>query len=192
RRRRRRGAAGSGGSRPRKDGGHRDARRSADTVCRSRRGAPRRPGRLRSGAPPMNRRILSTVAVMTGVAGALAATRPTKPPPAGEAPAAAPRAVLSAPGRIEGAGAAIELIPAVDGTIRAVFVSEGSPVRAGQVVARLDCADLEAEQRAAASRTMEARAALARLLRGGREDAQAEAMALVAAAEARANKAALD
>jgi multidrug resistance efflux pump len=129
---------------------------------------------------------------MTGVAGALAATRPATPPQSGEAPAAGPRAVLSAPGRIEGAGTAVELMPAVDGTIRAVFVSEGSPVRSGQVVARLDCADLEADRRAAASRTLEARAALARLLRGGRDDAQEEAIALVAAAEARENKAALD
>ena len=140
----------------------------------------------------MNRRTLGAIAVMTGVAGALAATRPAARPPAGEAPASGPRAVLSASGRIEGAGNAIELMPAVDGTIRAVLVSEGSPVRAGQVVARLDCADLAADARAAASRTMEARGALARLLRGGRDDAQAEAMALVAAAEARAHKAALD
>lgn len=140
----------------------------------------------------MNRRILGTIAVMIGVAGALAATRPAKPPVTGQAPAAGSRAVLSAPGRIEGAGIAIELMPAIDGTIRTVLVSEGSPVRAGQVIARLDCADLEADRRAAASRTVAARAALARLLRGGRDDAQAEAMALVAAAEARANKAALD
>jgi multidrug resistance efflux pump len=140
----------------------------------------------------MNRRMLSALAVMTGVAGALAATRPATPRRAGEAPAAGPRAVLSAPGRIEGAGTAIDLMPAVDGTIRAVLVSEGMPVRAGQIVARLDCADLEADALAAASRTLEAQAALARLLRGGRDDAQAEAAALVAAAEARANQAALD
>jgi len=140
----------------------------------------------------MNRRILGAIAVMTGVAGALASTRPTTPPPAGKAPAAAPRAVLSAPGRIEGAGTAVELMPPLDGTIRTVLVSEGSHVRAGQVVARLECADLEADRRAAEGRTLEARAALARLLRGGRDDAQAEAMALAAAAEARANKAALD
>src|SRR4051812_42855714 len=124
----------------------------------------------------MNRRLLAAVAVMTGVAGAIAATRPTTAPAPGQAPAAGPRAVLSAPGRIEGAGTAVELMPALDGTIRAVFVSEGGQVRAGQVVARLDCADLEADRRAAEGRTLEARAALARLLRGGRDDAQAEAL----------------
>lgn len=140
----------------------------------------------------MNRRSLGAIAVITGVVGALAATHPITPPPAGKAPAAGSRAVLSAPGRIEGAGTAIELMPPLDGVIRAVLVSEGSTVRAGQVVARLECADLEADRRAAAGRTLEARAALARLLRGGRDDAHAEAQALAAAAEARANKAALD
>jgi multidrug resistance efflux pump len=115
-----------------------------------------------------------------------------RPRPAEPAPAAHPEAVLSAPGRIEGARSAIELMPAVEGTIDAIFVSEGDRVRAGQIVARLQCADVEADARAAASRTAEAQAARARLLRGGRDDARAEALALLATAETRANHAVLE
>jgi multidrug resistance efflux pump len=136
----------------------------------------------------MTRRGLGLIALMAGAAAALATTR-AKPRPAERAPVAHPAAVLSAPGRIEGARSAIELMPAVEGTIDAVFVSEGDPVRAGQIVARLQCADIKADAQAAASRTAEARAARARLRRGGRDDARAEAMALSATAEARANHA---
>ena len=140
----------------------------------------------------MSRRGLGLFALMAGAVAALATTQVKLLRPPGQVPAADPPAALSAPGRIEGARSAVELMPVIDGTIREVFVSEGHPVRAGQIVARLACADIEADARAAASRTAEARAALALLLRGGRDDARAEAAALVAAAEARSNNAVLD
>jgi multidrug resistance efflux pump len=140
----------------------------------------------------MTRRGLGLIALVAGAAAALATTRVKPPRPTEGGPAGHPPAVLSAPGRIEGARSAVELMPAVDGTIAAVFVSEGDHVRTGQIVARLQCGDIEADARGAASQTAEARAALARLLRGGRDDARAEAMALSAAAEARANNAVLD
>lgn len=56
---------------------------------------------------------------------------------------------------------------------------------AGQIVARLDCRDVEADLAAAEARLQETTAVRQRLLRGGREDARAESEAQVRSADAR-------
>jgi multidrug resistance efflux pump len=64
-------------------------------------------------------------------------------------------------------------------------------VAVGQVVARLDCRDLEADLAAAEARLQEMTAVRQRLLRGGRADARAEAEAQIHSAEARFSNARL-
>jgi HlyD family secretion protein len=129
----------------------------------------------------------------TAVAGAsllasIVSIRTMARPGADGAAPAAPEAspvVLSAPGRVEGVREARALTPGIDGVVREVMVHEGDRVHGGQIVARIDCADLEAEEHTAAAAVDVAVAARARLLRGGRDDVQAEAQAQVRAAEAR-------
>ena len=128
--------------------------------------------------------LLGTIASIRSIARPGAAAPP--PSAAGESPI-----VLSAPGRIEGIREARALAPGVDGVVREVLVQEGDRVRARQVVARIDCADLEAEEHNAAATVDVAVAARARLLRGGRDDVRAEAEARMRAAEARLANAAL-
>ena len=58
----------------------------------------------------------------------------------------------------------------MDGVIAAVLVTEGQVVKAGELIARLACDDLEAEIRAAKAAENAARQAKARLVRGSRDE----------------------
>src|SRR5262249_48208467 len=62
----------------------------------------------------------------------------------------------------------VDLASGIDGVIEAVTVSEGDPVTAGQVVARIAAADLAAAARAAAAEVESLRQRKARLVRGSR------------------------
>ncbi len=99
---------------------------------------------------------------------------------------------VSAPGRIEGAGDALDLGTTLDGRLAEVRVIDGERVQAGQVLAMLDCSELTAQAAGLRARRDGALAALARLRRGGRPDARLAAEARVDAAAAAAGKAAAD
>ena len=106
-------------------------------------------------------------------------------------PPPAPDVAFAAPGRIEGVRQESALSAGLDGVVRDVLVDEGDGVRAGQIVAHLDCVDIESELHGAEAAERAAIASRLRLLRGGRADARAEAEAHVRAAEARLANASL-
>ena len=95
-----------------------------------------------------------------------------------------PAPVLAAPGRVEGQSEVVEVGAAVDGVIAAVLVHEGQSVKAGTLIARLACDDLEAEIGAAKAAENAARQAKARLVRGSRDEERRVAAADEAAARA--------
>jgi ABC exporter DevB family membrane fusion protein len=78
--------------------------------------------------------------------------------------------VLACPGRVEGLSEVIKVSAAVDGVLAAVRVKEGQRVAAGEVLALIDCHDLEAELQAARARAESARQSRQRILRGSREE----------------------
>jgi multidrug efflux pump subunit AcrA (membrane-fusion protein) len=63
--------------------------------------------------------------------------------------ASAGSVVLAAPGRVEGQSEVIEVGASADGVLTDVRVREGQEVAAGQVLAMVDCGDVEAERQAA-------------------------------------------
>ncbi len=77
----------------------------------------------------------------------------------------------------------------MDGVLKAVFVREGQQVAAGQEVALIDRADLEAERQAALAGAESVRQARARLLRGSRIEERRVAASQTMAAEARLTQA---
>ena len=91
---------------------------------------------------------------------------------------------ISAPGRIEGATDTTRLGFGRDGVLRELLVNTGDQVRKGQLLARLDCRDLEASRAVADARVAQATAVRAEVMRGGRDDRRAEAAAALRAAEA--------
>src|SRR5262249_58199902 len=90
---------------------------------------------------------------------------------------------LACPGRIEGATETINIGAGISGVLAAVLVEEGRHVDAGDVIARFDCADVEAESRAEASAVDVAIESRQRLLRGSRDEERREARATIAEAE---------
>ena len=92
--------------------------------------------------------------------------------------------ILACPGRVEGLSEVIKVSAAVDGVLTAVRVKEGQRVAAGEVLALIDCRDLEAELQAARARAESARQARQRLLRGSREEERRMAADKLAEAEA--------
>lgn len=74
---------------------------------------------------------------------------------------------------------------ATGGRVTSVAVDEGDAVTAGQELARLDAATIEARRAAAEAQVAAARAALEELRRGPREEEIAQARAALAAAESR-------
>jgi multidrug resistance efflux pump len=91
----------------------------------------------------------------------------------------------SAPGRVEGRLAPIEVRAAIDGIIASLDVDEGAAIEKGDVIARIDCRDLVADAAAADAHVRLAAAMKTRLLRGGRDSARREAQAAIDAAGAR-------
>ena len=99
-------------------------------------------------------------------------------------PNATPAPVLAAPGRVEGQSEVVEVGAAVDGVIAAVLVTEGQAVKAGELIARLACDDLEADIGAAKAAEQAARQTKVRLVRGSRDEERRAAAADEAAARA--------
>jgi multidrug resistance efflux pump len=100
------------------------------------------------------------------------------------APAAAPDYVATAQGRIDAASELRWLAAEIDAPIVAIPVAEGDPVKAGQPLLHLACADRIAAAQAAAGQA-EAAAAQQRLVaEGPRAEARAQAVAHRAAAAA--------
>jgi HlyD family secretion protein len=92
-------------------------------------------------------------------------------------------AVIGASGTIEGTEA--DLGFQLGGRVAEVLVREGDAVRAGQILARLDQAELEARKSAAVAQAEAARALLAELERGARPEELRQSQSSVAAAERR-------
>ena len=90
---------------------------------------------------------------------------------------------LGASGTVEATDAQLGF--EVAGRIESIAVNEGDPVQAGQELARLDRAELEARRAQAAAQVEAARAALADLERGSRREEIAQARAALTAAEER-------
>jgi HlyD family secretion protein len=91
---------------------------------------------------------------------------------------------LASPGRIEGLSDAIDVGGAVDGVIRSIHVREGQRVVRGQVLAELDCRDLESALPIAQAEADSLRQVRERLMRGSRTEEREAAAQNTAAAKA--------
>jgi ABC exporter DevB family membrane fusion protein len=98
--------------------------------------------------------------------------------------AGSPPPVLAAPGRVEGQSDVVEVGAAVDGVIAELLVNEGQVIKAGELIARIACDDLEAEIGAAKAAENAARQSKVRLVRGSRDEERRAAAADEAAARA--------
>lgn len=106
-----------------------------------------------------------------------------------DTPADQPEVVLACPGRIEAGSETVKVGAGIDGLLKAVLVHEGQVVIAGQEVALIDRADLEAERQVALANAESARQSRVRLLRGSRTEERRMAVSQTAAAEARLTQA---
>lgn len=113
-----------------------------------------------------------------GVAG-WALSAGAEPPPAAPAPLG-----LAAPGRVEPIGEERELGPQIPGLLSKVHVDENDRVEAGQILAELDRADLEAERAAAVANLNLRRAERQRLINGARAEERQAGVARLSAAQA--------
>src|SRR5690606_22959604 len=157
----------------RTDGAHRDRARHGRAVT----GMARR----HAGARTMNRRIPVAVAVimLLVLAGWLLFGR-----------SASADGVLDASGTVEATSA--DLGFQVPGRIAQMNAQEGTRVGAGDVLAQLDVAELDARRSVAVAQLGTARAQLAELERGARPEELAQARAAVAAADQKADEARRD
>ncbi len=94
-----------------------------------------------------------------------------------------------APGRVEGAGPALSIGVAAAGIVHEVTVREGSRVRAGETLIKLDCRPTEADFRARNAQLEAAQAAFDRARNGSRPDEIAVGEAVVGYSQARADEA---
>jgi HlyD family secretion protein len=92
---------------------------------------------------------------------------------------------ISAPGRIEGASETIQVGTSGAGLVEKVMVKEGETVEEGQVLARLDCREQEADLRQRVAELEAARAVFERLKNGPRHEDIEMAQAELRVAEAR-------
>ena len=97
---------------------------------------------------------------------------------------AAPEVVLACPGRVEGASEVINVGAGADGVIAEIRAFEGQAVHAGDVLAVIDRADLNAELSAARAQAESARQSRARLIRGSRDEERRQAEAEVSGVQA--------
>ncbi len=108
------------------------------------------------------------------------AVQPTASPSANsfttQPQAGQPRIALACPGRIEGASEVINLGAGESGLLREVRVREGQQVAAGEVLALLDCGNLEAELQSARAEVEAAEQARIRLVRGSRDEERRRAL----------------
>src|SRR3984893_14437561 len=89
-----------------------------------------------------------------------AATAQTRPEPV----------VLASPGRIEGLSDLVGVGAAIDGVIQTIHVKEGQQIQQGQILAELECNDLQSALRVASSELESLQQARVRLLRGSRDE----------------------
>jgi HlyD family secretion protein len=92
--------------------------------------------------------------------------------------------VLACAGRVEGHSDVVNVGAGADGVLTAVLVQEGQQVRAGQVIALIDCREIESQIDEARALTERARQNRLRLLRGSRLEERRKAADETAAAEA--------
>lgn len=95
-----------------------------------------------------------------------------------------PEVVLASPARVEGASEVINVGAGADGVIAEIRAFEGQAVRAGDVLAVIDRADLNAELSEARAQAESARQSRARLVRGHRDEERRQAEAEVSAVQA--------
>ena len=91
---------------------------------------------------------------------------------------------LASPGRIEAQSDPIDVGGAVDGIIRSIRVREGEKVVRGQILAELDCRELQSALPIAQAETESVRQTRERLLRGSRTEEREAAAQKTAAAKA--------
>ena len=96
---------------------------------------------------------------------------------------------FSAPGRVEGAGLTLSIGVAAAGIVDEVLVREGSRVRAGEALIKLDCRPTEADVRTRGAQLEAAQAAFDRARNGSRPDEIAVGEAIVGYSQARAEEA---
>ncbi len=95
-----------------------------------------------------------------------------------------------AAGRVEGAGPTLSIGSAASGAVSEVLVHDGSRVRAGDILFKLDCKPIEAEVRSRQAQADAAQAAFDRARNGSRPDEIAVGEAVVGYSQARADEAA--
>jgi multidrug resistance efflux pump len=96
---------------------------------------------------------------------------------------------FDAPGRVEGTGPTMPVGTAASGTVSEILVLQGSRVRAGQNLAKLDCRPIEADLRAREAQVAAAQATFDRFRNGSRADEIAVGEAAVGYSKARADEA---
>lgn len=99
--------------------------------------------------------------------------------------------VLACPGRVEGQSDVINVGAGADGILTAVLVQEGQQVKAGQVIALVNCREIESQIDEARALAEKARQNRLRLLRGSRPEERLKAADETAVAEAQFKQAQL-
>ena len=99
--------------------------------------------------------------------------------------------VLACPGRVEGESDVINVGAASDGVLTAVLVQEGQQVKAGQVIALIDCKEIKSQIDEARALAETARQNRLRLLRGSRPEERRKAADETAVVEAQFKQAQL-
>src|SRR6202051_1813172 len=77
--------------------------------------------------------------------------------------------VLASPGRVEGLSALVGGGAAIDGVVQTIHVKEGQPVQQGDVLAELECNDLQSALRVASSELESLKQGRGRLMGAGRD-----------------------
>jgi multidrug resistance efflux pump len=106
-------------------------------------------------------------------------------------PTTTTKIAVTAPGRVEGATDVMLVGTAASGTIAQLLVHEGARVGSGQLLVRIECANIQKELDARIANFAASEAALARVLQGPRPEEIAIGVANVTLAEARAEEAGL-
>ena len=92
--------------------------------------------------------------------------------------------LLACPGRIETRDDPMDLGAAANGVLATLHVRQNDKVRAGQVVARVDCSDIAADMKQYEAERVVAVQSRARLVAGGRPEERAAAASRLVASEA--------
>jgi HlyD family secretion protein len=113
-----------------------------------------------------------------------ASTRAVEVAPTSPAESPAESVTIASPGRIEGQSDPIDVGAAIDGIIRVIRVREGEEVFRGEVLAELDCRELQSALPIVQAEAESLRLTRERLLRGSRIEEREAAAQRTAAAKA--------